>query len=380
MELQSISAQLNRDRVLVTSSGLSQRLSALVKTVSVCESLLRDDSIIDCLQLLRNNIKALEELSFDPKTVDPCKSSVVTDLTLIGIAPSESINSLCSYLMDNICNPLLRFVFMKEFDDCVVYRLTVEVCLLIAACMQHIDSGAQADLMTALVSILSNHAHVSSFQLIPLIRTLSKMYSFSIRIVTKEITSRVFDIILEIMFSREDEPLIGELLTLLIPSISSFYESFEDQFSRFWSNVLTHFDTGTRAEAFVTRALFILCGLLEIYLTMTDLPLVSANLIGRRSVWSIVQQGFCHSDSLSRKRALYIFRRILDFSASETNIVAMRDSSETSEGVVSEISLASLQQLQTVWQEFILLVEMLEEKQVIRDVCLKLVDCFQICV
>ena len=366
MELHRLSAQLNSDRLLSTASGLAQRLSAHVETISDFDSLVQDDSIFEGLQLLRINIESLEELWSDPQAVNASKSSV-SDLISSETTPAESVNSIYSSLMDDVCNPLLRVVFSKDYEDPFTYRLTVEVCLLMAACIRHVNSSVQANLMTSLVGILYNESNFSSNRLVPVIRTLAKMYSLTASFITKENTSRVFDVVLRLLISGEDDQVIGELMALLIPSIVSFHRSSENQlamFSQFWSSVVAHFDTLGKADTIVMRALFILCGLLEIYLTMTDLSTISVDLINRRSIWTLIQLGFCHSDSLARKRALYIFRRILDFSTSNEDLSNSLDMSKTTENEIAEMSLASLRQLRNIWQEFILLVEMLEEKQV----------------
>ncbi|KAH6926802.1 hypothetical protein HPB50_022336 [Hyalomma asiaticum] len=101
----------------------------------------------------------------------------------------------------------------------------------------------------------------------------------------------------------------------------------------------------------------ILCGLAQ-YLRRTafiEPPDESATAVVFDDLfWQIVQHGLVHADSLTRKRSMYVMKHVLDACCDEKLYLS---------GVVFSWKPDETAELMTVWQELLLVLEVLEEKQ-----------------
>lgn len=365
MDHQLLSKLLTVDRAIFIATQLSQQLAARIKTLQSLESICDDPSFLDCLHILRSNMESLEKQQ--PNKLARCsESGVVSDLVVSNASQRETVDSLCVHLRDNVCLPILQMPLENNAADDVMCRLTVDVCTLTTVCVQHVGLNSQWNVVEMLVNILANSVNISSSRLVPIIHTLAKIYSFSNCVIEFEITNSLYRVLLN-MLSNEDDQTVGCVLTLLIPAIISNAKSTQkcsEMVAQFWLNMVGSFEDIDKSDANIARILYILCGTFDTFLSCADFHIVSVNLINEQAVWTSIQQGFYHGDSVTRKRALYLFRRILDYAVSEICTESQLDPSESADSQVPRISFASLWYLRNVWQEFILLIEMLEEKQV----------------
>ena len=78
--------------------------------------------------------------------------------------------------------------------------------------------------------------------------------------------------------------------------------------------------------------------------------------------WKFIQQGMTHLDPLSRKRCMYVFKRILDTTSKERIEITVKEQ----DGICPLFwwNNKSSRVLWEKWKSFILLMESLEEKQV----------------
>ena len=81
------------------------------------------------------------------------------------------------------------------------------------------------------------------------------------------------------------------------------------------------------------------------------------------SFWSIVQEGLVSSEPLHRKLAVYLIKRLVDTCEKNGCKVNVTESSVT-ETPIFWWSPEAKKQLSAVWEDFILMIEVLEEKQV----------------
>ena len=117
------------------------------------------------------------------------------------------------------------------------------------------------------------------------------------------------------------------------------------------------------------RPLMLLCGLADWMFPVDDVMGLEHPVVIQPSFWIILQSGFFHSSPLTRKRALYLLKRILD--TVELQGAPLQsltpDCGGVSAGKPEPIFWWSPQhaaELSGVWQSFILLIESIAEKQV----------------
>ena len=104
----------------------------------------------------------------------------------------------------------------------------------------------------------------------------------------------------------------------------------------------------------------ILCGLAEHFLT-PPLPVAAEDITKAPAFWEILQCGLVQADPLVRKRAMYLLKKALDFTEESGDIVVV-NSSEVRP--VFYWDPARKADLLGVWQDYFLLMETLEERQV----------------
>lgn len=102
----------------------------------------------------------------------------------------------------------------------------------------------------------------------------------------------------------------------------------------------------------------ILCGLADFFSSPGNY-----NLFDKADFWEIIQKGLVLNEPLSRKRAMYLLKRALD----------LLDKQPSDLSVMSEKgccifywSSGKKESLMSTWQDFVLLMETLDEKQVLQ--------------
>jgi len=172
-------------------------------------------------------------------------------------------------------------------------------------------------------------------------------------------TNELVNVIEELCLTAS-ESIVGKILVQLVPSAVMHCGRREVFIARLWSVVETCYAVANDDP--ISRCCFLICCLTDVFFTPDDaLTSFSSNLLGSSLLWSCVQKGLQHSASLTRKRAIFVLRRALDFAGMikrSTESVAVGDSSDLLN------SVECLSQLTSVWHYVIILFETLEEKQV----------------
>ena len=165
-----------------------------------------------------------------------------------------------------------------------------------------------------------------------------------------------------------DEKLFSSLSTNLLPKLLDGVEHGErvEQLEAIWTLVWGIF---SQQEAFNPNKTMnqlseqpytLLCALADWLFSDKDLSGVMLKLLSKTEFWLVLQSGFYHSNSLTRKQAMYLLKRILD--TLDKSDVSVSDSSLAD--VKFWWSLQAKKELLNVWNDYILLMETLEEKQV----------------
>ena len=147
--------------------------------------------------------------------------------------------------------------------------------------------------------------------------------------------------------------------------ISKIWTVIQDLFDKFGQKTFRTRSIHPLSE----RPLMLLCGLADWMFPVDDVMGLEHPVVIQPSFWIILQSGFFHSSPLTRKRALYLLKRILD----TVELQGAPLQSLTPDG--GGVSAAKLEpifwwsrqhaaELSAVWQSFILLIESIAEKQV----------------
>lgn len=106
-----------------------------------------------------------------------------------------------------------------------------------------------------------------------------------------------------------------------------------------------------------TKTFAILCGLADFFCS----PGNSYNLFDKPEFWEIIQNGIVLNEPLSRKRSMYLLKRsldVLDKQLDDLSVVSKKGNRIFYWASTNKDSLRSL------WQDFVLIMETLDEKQV----------------
>lgn len=106
-----------------------------------------------------------------------------------------------------------------------------------------------------------------------------------------------------------------------------------------------------------TKTFAILCGLADFFCS----PGNSYNLFDKPEFWEMIQNGIVLNEPLSRKRSMYLLKRsldVLDKQLGDLSVVSKKGNRIFYWASTNKDSLMSL------WQDFVLIMETLDEKQV----------------
>ncbi len=134
-------------------------------------------------------------------------------------------------------------------------------------------------------------------------------------------TSGHYDKILEILCEsmlHVDDKSVGKIIGTVIPQILKNTSQKEKCLEKIWGVALELFNQfgqksyQTRGVHVLSeRPILILTGLADWFFPIQG-DLVSKPITGQDSFWTILQSGFYHGNPLTRKRSMYLLKRILD--------------------------------------------------------------------
>jgi len=270
-----------------------------------------------------------------------------------------NISNICTNLLDCLCCPVLEHVKASELSSGCSDVVVAGILSLLVSCFSFFTYEAQTKVSRMLISVL-RFKETSSFHL-PVVRVLSQLYeSRDNAAVFEQLTTGELINIIEELCLTASESFIAKILVQLVPSVLLHCDSRELFIARLWSVVERCYTVA--GEGHISRCCFLICCLIDVFFTPNNASTsFSSNLLCSSILWDSVQKGLQHRSSLTRKRAIFILRRALDFAEmikSSTELMAVEDSSDLLNSVYS------LTELTSVWQYVVILFETLEEKQV----------------
>jgi len=162
-----------------------------------------------------------------------------------------------------------------------------------------------------------------------------------------------------------DEKIVGQLLGSLLPVLIGDTPKDTD-INLIWNTVLSC-SHNCRCTAKMEslgllseRAIFLVCSVADIFFPATGFSHDVLILLLGPDIWHIIQSGVFHESSLTRKRAMYLLKRLLDVIQTQ-NIELIPEECEQPRFWWTDSQKTQLSEL---WMNYILLVETLEEKQV----------------
>lgn len=176
----------------------------------------------------------------------------------------------------------------------------------------------------------------------------------------RKLWNKLFEEFLSLLDTAESKiagTVVGTIIVLLLQEDKS---KLPNKLSRLWS-MIQRVNERQLCEPHNEKnekPLLLLCALADFYFPI-DGRSHDPNIQSDEKFWEILQSGMCQHHSITRKRAIYLLKRIVDINfhhggnsdASDSNQVFWWDMSEQKE-------------LAKVWEDFIVFLEMLEEKQV----------------
>ena len=190
--------------------------------------------------------------------------------------------------------------------------------------------------------------------------------------VVKEMVDNLFPAFLASL-TFFDENLTGQvtctLLDDLLVSCSDNEGAFEVHLNSLWNTVVDIYQESEtfQHEVFNCKPLIILCGLADILFPEPNQEVKSRLKLDLRYdplFWNLLQQGLKQVNPLARKQAMYILKRIVDICHETGEELQCPYSEGSTEVPVFWWHKTSGQKLAKLWEDFVLLVETYEEKQV----------------
>lgn len=253
----------------------------------------------------------------------------------------ESAYELCQCLLSDICMPLIKCEGMEKS----LLMSALSLCELCVVCSA---STEQQIFIQLIVDLIQKETELLKRLL--LVDCLSNTYSRA-DVLCSEVSDHILSGIKKI-FSTDEDPIVGNLLMVLLPKISEKLSRTNSLPKEMWTVIESCFCT----DSSLSRAFMLLCGLADIFFPVSGCQPFVVSLLQMSEFWSRLQLGFLHPDQLTRKRALFIFRRILHCTSRHSDVDCCED--------FPLFEFRNQNKMQDIWSEFLLIIETLEEKQV----------------
>jgi len=353
-------------------SFAAQLLSGLLSDVDMASAVLNHTFGILCRHIDNHGIDSLLDSKLLEQQLNvilsclqtlSCKKDSQTLDNYDGSANSHAgvcagVANICTNLLDFLCCPVLDRLAASRVSSDYNHRTAESVLSVLVLCFVSATREAQSKVLHRLINLL-NCRELSSLHL-PVVSSLSCLYECTDNAAFHQTATNDLLTVIEELCIVSEEPFAGQILVQLMPSILTHYgEHREVVIAHLWSIVERSYSTAD-ADC-ISRCCFLICGLADVLFMPGNASEFLANFLSSSTLWHCVQEGLWHTEALSRKRAIFVLRRALDFSGMISNIAesaAVGDSADVLNSVYC------LSRLSSVWHEVIILFETLEEKQV----------------
>ena len=180
---------------------------------------------------------------------------------------------------------------------------------------------------------------------------------------------QIFNEVIKAMFLAEDK-VAGQILGTLFQELPvNAKGKREAKLADLWSVITATYEKHGQ-KTFISkehsemseRACLLLCGMADWFFPVTGLTKSALQIVNQPYFWELLQSGFFNANSLTRKRTLYLFKRILDII--ETNKQKVSATESKTSDPVFWWTADYAKEISAIWEDFFLLMETLEEKQV----------------
>lgn len=281
---------------------------------------------------------------------------------------NKSFRDIRSHIVQDVCMPLLGNIFPSVDKKPEINVLLGIVGRLIAQCTKNED-----EILCNILQILENNLekfkeakptdfdlqHDKSFIDIYTLLEVSRHVVTSIRgtsavnerivIELRSIFDKLIDAIEYISVDLTGSVCIPVLLRILKVDSCNLTKYLDI----IWKYIKNFSNLSDKRTQYI-----MLCGFANYFFPVTD-ELKGVDVKQIPEFWDILQNGLIDKDSVNRKRSLYLLKRIVDICES-TMAVVNNDLKES----VFWWSKSRSSELSKIWQDFMLLAEVLEEKQV----------------
>ena len=372
----------NMPMLLELVGNVEEILPHVVKRVrrNLLDDAIAIETCCESLNILHSIVDAINSRS-DKVSGDSPSFSVLSE-----IATRPSQTDVHSEIQTNILAPLLT----RIFDDGTPNKLLEPMCRL--ACTRN---DSQKWLIEHCLTVLCNCDEIPHYigisrrrvavtvDILTCLLSLTNVYS-SLSTVLQDYARRILSCFERVIPTDQ----LGKFC-LVVRRVIALSPDSETWLRNVWTSVSS--DGVPLDKVFV-----VLCTLADYYLTSSPL---SIEVYNKPTLWKIVQDGLCDTDSPTRKRALYVLKRVIDNMSlmNQSAQISARDdsradpenqtttrelgtgladldqtnarflapsSADATSCVVFSWSSALRKKLTTLWQDFILIMEMIEENQV----------------
>ncbi|XP_062617723.1 probable methyltransferase TARBP1, partial [Saccostrea cucullata] len=310
-------------------------------------------SSIKLIELLVKQVKKKKDNKIDPEFCDLL-------YLLEGIISTEQdVDTNCIHrVLDEVCLPLL-FKIHPSYDSNVEnVALLTSVSSLCGACLLKAEETRVTDLIDQCLRILTSYSQGADWisedgESMDIYCCLSVLQHMSKHRVNQFLTSiqskllKAYFCVVHSIKCMQDNLLINMALNFLKNMMNICISENFDKLSAVWELICKEFDEGNE------KPYILLCGMAGHFFPVVN-DTVVFDLKCKDDFWRIIQQGVSRKSPSSRKQTMYLLKRVTDICHS-CNISVQ---SETLFHWKPEDNLMEL------WEDYILILETLEEKQV----------------
>ena len=290
---------------------------------------------------------------------------------------SSLLEICCDHLTDEVANKIcqdlcLPFLFKSSENVAIpTSNVIVDIVSSISKLSFGRLSGVNRELLQMLclqsLEAASDDVNLSTRKILHIkyaVQLTGSLLSVSTDVTWKDL---VFKQILA-NIKNSDDIVLNQILRVIFPAIFSKDQStLPNQLELLWDLIssIGYNVSGNQGDHRdqSNKCFLLLCSFADQFF-----PLHSSKhytqLVAQDQFWSLLQTGFYNRDPLTRKRTLYLLKRILEIT--EKNQVAICGKGKNSEhgSPLFWWKVEDSKELSNTWDDYILLVETLEEKQV----------------
>lgn len=358
-------------------TGLVAALSSIIgvdleQSVSHVKKLLLNERMplsFDLFKQYSQSIRALQELitvlpptqgnEEKAKGEQDAVEGVINDICLPflqSFAPSCDSRTDLSAAVLNICDMI--FVCLKRSSQEIAVKI-LELCL---------------QSLTAFYRECSRHSESASDQTLDIMCALELLCT-ALEIPTlpadnhhKDLYDNLFSASLSILPHLEEKTANRLVSFVIIKLIQQQIKNKDIFLQQVWKSVeadITRSQEKQMSSRSLQQHLSMMCSMANFFLPVTDEP-VQPDIRQYRAFWELVQLGLYNDNPAIRKRSMYLLKRIIDTcEKSDSDLIATDPSSENSSLAYFWWSKQQQKNLSKIWEDVILLLETLDEKQVI---------------